>query len=645
MGNTGKRRHTVWLILVFFAMTTLFFSMMIAATMPKYKAVSSPEEIAATDLSEDYICLGEQNAEVYPGRLYDSADFAAGNVSPGDPEAKYQTCRVVLSLEAGKTYGMTGQTATYAQRVYVNGELRNETGSVADNAGQFTPRTDLYTVYFTPQSGKTEIIVQHAWFNHRTGAFHKVFLAEQPVITRMERAKTLCEGVITGVLLGMTIFFLGMFLFNPSNRGMLWFSLSCLCAAANDLIYESKQIMTIFPHLNWYVGHKIELLTNVYYFLFIALFAFSMLHCRTKRWFRALSFSLLGAVTAFYIFAPSTFYTHYTVPLGAAMMLYELFTVIVLLRIAAGEGKLRRPDNLIVCLSPLLVLLVYAVEGATYFSHILYLRAYAMILLAFCNALVLTISYSRTERRLHEARTRELEIAEENAMLEKMNSLKSDFMRNIAHEMKTPLTVMSGYAQLTQRQIQKDAVNEETTANLQTIAREAGRLSDMVTRLLDVTYQGMGASAPVCFPPQELLDDAAAVCRPVLQKNENRLELVCRSRKKLVANKESLLQVLINLTINAGKHTKGGKIVFRAEDGEAPGVVVFSVSDNGSGISEADLPHIFECGYGTDGGNGLGLTICRDIIESMGGTIAVEKTDKTGTTIRFTVPSGEEEAI
>ena len=230
-------------------------------------------------------------------------------------------------------------------------------------------------------------------------------------------------------------------------------------------------------------------------------------------------------------------------------------------------------------------------------------------------------------------------------MLEKMNSLKSDFMRNIAHEMKTPLTVMSGYAQLTQRQIQKDAVNEETTANLQTIAREAGRLSDMVTRLLDVTYQGMGASAPVCFPPQELLDDAAAVCRPVLQKNENRLELVCRSRKKLVANKESLLQVLINLTINAGKHTKGGKIVFRAEDGEAPGVVVFSVSDNGSGISEADLPHIFERGYGTDGGNGLGLTICRDIIESMGGTIAVEKTDKTGTTIRFTVPSGEEEAI
>lgn len=64
--------------------------------------------------------------------------------------------------------------------------------------------------------------------------------------------------------------------------------------------------------------------------------------------------------------------------------------------------------------------------------------------------------------------------------------------------------------------------------------------------------------------------------------------------------------------------------------------------DNGSGIDEADLPHIFERGYGTDGGNGLGLTICRDIIESMGGHIAVEQTGTSGTTIRFTVPIEKE---
>lgn len=640
MQTSGKRWRTAGRILVFCGIITAFFYLMIASTMSKYQSMSTPQEIRSTDLSQDYLCLDASAGTAYPGRLYDSQDFASGTVTAGDPDAKFQTYRVMLRLTPGVTYGLTGQTATYAQRLYINGQLLSQVGTVSDTAAEFVPRTDLFTVYFTPQTEETELILQHAWFNHRSGAFHKLFLAEEQVIISMERAQTLCDGVITGTLLAMALFFFGVYLFYSSNKGMLWFSLSSLCAAVNYLIYESKQIMVFFPNLNWYVGHKIELLTNLYYFCFIALFAFAALRCKPKRWFSVLSFTLLGALSLYYIIAPSTVYTYYTVPVGAMVLLYELFTVIILLRVSLREGKLRRLDNLIVCLSPLLTLVVYAIEGATYFSHILYLRAYAMILLAFSNALVLTIQFSRTKQRLSAAQRRELEIAEENAMLEKMNSLKSDFMRNIAHEMKTPLTVMSGYAQLTSRQLQRNAVNEETGANLETIAREAGRLSDMVTRLLDVTYHGVGANGVTSFQPSELLEDAAAVCRPVLLKNGNQLRLDCRSQQTMVADKESLLQVLINLAINSGKHTRNGWVLFRVED--CPEGVAFTVADNGSGIRPSDLPHIFQRGYGTDGGNGLGLTICRDIVESMGGIITVVKTDETGTDIRCTIPVRKE---
>ena len=640
MREIGKK-SIWWRMLLFAAVVTTFFYLLIVATMPKYTVPSTPEEIAAADLSAGYICLAPSNVESYPGRLYTSADFAAGTPETSDPDAKFETCRIVLPLTPGVTYGITGQTATYAQRVYVNGELLHETGSVSGRAADFTPETDFYTVYFTPQSDETEIIVQHAWFNHAHGTFHKIYLAEQQVITRTNRAQTLCDGLVTGTLLAMAIFFLGMFLFAPASRGMLWFSLSCLCAAVNYLIYESKQIMTFFPHLNWYAGHKIELLTNIYYFLFVALFAFSVLKLQPGKLLTIGACSLPGVMTLFYLLAPSTFYTRYTVPIGAALLLLELLIAAGLLRLSVRAGKTKQPDLLFVSLSPMLTMLVYLIEGATYFSHIFYLRAYLMILLAFCNALVLTIGHARTERSLSEAQRRELEIAEENAMLEKMNRLRGDFMRNIAHEMKTPLTVMSGYAQLTERQIRKNAVNEETAVNLDTIAREAGRLSDMVTQLLDVTYHGAGEKKENTFTPDELLEDAAAVCRPILLKNQNRLETVCRTRRPITANKESLLQVLINLCINAGKHTSGGLVTICADDAK-DGAAAFTVSDNGSGIAPEDLPHIFERGYSRDGGNGLGLTICRDIIEAAGGGIAVERTGSDGTTIRFTVPARKE---
>ena len=72
---------------------------------------------------------------------------------------------------------------------------------------------------------------------------------------------------------------------------------------------------------------------------------------------------------------------------------------------------------------------------------------------------MLTINLSRTERRLDESKQRESQVTHMNETLEKLDRLKTDFMHNIAHEMKTPLTVMSGYAQLTEKQIEKNVVN------------------------------------------------------------------------------------------------------------------------------------------------------------------------------------------
>lgn len=642
-----KGKRSLLAAVLFFAVVTAFFYAVIAGTMPKYKAVSGSEQLSQTDLSRECVSLGLSSGEYYTGRLYTSEDFENGAVAQGNPDAKYGTFRVVVPLEAGKVYGITGQTATYAQRVYVNGELLSEVGRVSENAADFVPKTDNYTVYFRPDSDTAEIIVQNAWFNHVSGALQKISLGEQNVISASERARTMCDGFTVGVMLAMAIFFFGMFLFYSKQRGLLWFSLSSFCAAVHYLIYESKQIAVLFPKLDWYVGHKIEYITNFSYFVFIAMFACAILRLRFPKPLRIFSFALYGAVSLYYIVSPSTFYTRYIVPVSGAVIAYCLFISVFITAVSLKKHLLCRIDRVIACATVLITAAVYIVEALTYFSRVFYIRSYAVILFAFCNAIVLTVNISQAEKELDEAMLREKEIKERGETLERMNILKSEFMHNIAHEMKTPLAVMSGYAQLTEREIRKNMINDETVSNLSTISSEAMRLSDLVTKLLNVSYSGVQTASVelnrIC--PSELLADAASVCRPVLAKRNNVLKVECSECPDIIANREALLQVIINLAVNSGKHTENGTVTFSAApDADDPSFVGFGVRDTGEGISPEILPHVFEKGRSSDGGSGLGLAICREIIESTGGSIIIKETGKSGTQVYFTVPSGRDEA-
>ena len=96
------------------------------------------------------------------------------------------------------------------------------------------------------------------------------------------------------------------------------------------------------------------------------------------------------------------------------------------------------------------------------------------------------------------------------------------------------------------------------------------------------------------------------------------------------------MQVLINLIANASRHTSKGVITLEVE--EVEGFAAFSISDTGCGIASDVIPHIFEKGFTTTEGRGLGLAICRETIQLHGGTIELVSTGETGSRFRFTVP-------
>lgn len=327
-GNVRKNAGTALVCVLFIIIVSLFFYLLTAGTMPKYVDIPSADKIADVDLSKQGVGIDISSGEYYTGRLYTSDDFAKGNISQGDPDDKYATFRIVLPLEKGITYGLSGETATYAQQVYIDGKLSSGVGKVSDNAEEFIPATDRFTLYFTAQADTAEIIIRHAWFNHKTGTIHKLCLAKAPLISANDRAQTVCDGLIAGTLLAMAIFFFGMFLLGNRKRSMMWFSLSCLTAALHYLIYESKQIRVLLPHLDWYTEHKLEYITNILYFVFILLYAFAMLGLRPRKRFVVTSVCAVGSILLFYIITPSTVYTHFTVVTGAVMAVYLILSSI-----------------------------------------------------------------------------------------------------------------------------------------------------------------------------------------------------------------------------------------------------------------------------------------------------------------------------
>ena len=253
--------------------------------------------------------------------------------------------------------------------------------------------------------------------------------------------------------------------------------------------------------------------------------------------------------------------------------------------------------------------------------------------------------YNRQRRELEEAKEA---LARQNGALEQISRMKTEFLGNVSHELKTPLTVVSGYAQLSEQMLEKpESVDRAAIIEkMKFISSEAERLALMVGQILDVTRieEGRISINPVPCHADEIIHSAIITYFPILNKNNNKLEIHIGEGLSMVrADALRISQVIVNLIANAIRFTSAGTITVSAEN--AGPFVEIGIRDTGTGISPAMLPHIFErytmhqSGGGRDTGTGLGLFICKHIIEEHGGEIKVESEQGKGTVIRFTVPA------
>jgi two-component system phosphate regulon sensor histidine kinase PhoR len=228
--------------------------------------------------------------------------------------------------------------------------------------------------------------------------------------------------------------------------------------------------------------------------------------------------------------------------------------------------------------------------------------------------------------------------------LRRLEAVRRDFVANVSHELKTPLTSISGYSET----LLTDQPDQETARRfLEIILANARRMQHLVDDLLDLSRaeSGRWQPAPTALDPGSVAREAWAALGARATGRAVDLRVEVPEGLVLFADPDAARQVLTNLLDNALRYTpEGGRIVVRAEPGN--GGVALQVSDTGSGIAREHLPRIFERFYRADpsrarseGGTGLGLSIVRHLVESHGGRVTAESELGQGTTITCWFPA------
>ena len=229
------------------------------------------------------------------------------------------------------------------------------------------------------------------------------------------------------------------------------------------------------------------------------------------------------------------------------------------------------------------------------------------------------------------------------AEIVKKEELKNDFISSVSHELRTPLTSIKGWA-ITMKSDMND--KEVMDTGLEIIETEADRLTKMVEELLDFS-KFVSGKISLALKPVEMAEVLTQVGRQLGPRAEREgidfLMEINPSLPRTLSDENRLKQVFINLLDNAIKFTgKGGKVELKAiYNGKD---FIITVSDSGCGISAEELPKVkekFYKGKSSKSTNGIGLSICDEIIKLLEGTFEIESKVGEGTVITVSLPSKE----
>ncbi|WP_246628345.1 hybrid sensor histidine kinase/response regulator [Paenibacillus oenotherae] len=529
------------------------------------------------------------------------------------------------------------QSIQASSEVEINGVLTSHVGKLASNAHEYTPENVSYTASYTIEgSTEIELLIRAANFDEpfNGGIMRSIRFGSLAAIDTVRWYSIGFQLVTFIILLLHGLYALILYLFNPRERTLFITSLLTLTVGIAITIGHDNLLLLWLP-INYTWAIKLRLIFLLWQNLFILLVFRRFAAAPPQNvWLRAYTVTLI-CLSGLLLAAPASwangiidlriFITIYL--LAFAWFIYIVGTLIFkkqadkdiafLLLSAAG------------IISNLLWSILESVKNVT--------TVYYPI-----DIIVAIIGFSAYWFKKYFRNA--TEIANLNKQLLKADKLKDQFLANTSHELRTPLHGIMNIAETVVIK-EKAALNEKSLKDMELLITISRRMSHMLGDLLDVArlqeQRVVLRQEPLQI--QSVVPGVIGMLKFMLEGKPVRLDMnIADSMPPIMADEKRLVQILYNLVHNAIKFTAEGTISISAETRN--GNAVIHVTDTGVGMNEetqARVFHSYEQGsHGiSDGrGIGLGLSICKQLVELHGGALTVRSEPGKGSVFSFDLP-------
>lgn len=620
------------------------------------KSNSDITDLRNVSMSKNFVRVETYNVKYIPNELLTPDEFnTSTKIQYGTPEDNldYLTMKFKIRVTDNKVYAIVGNSLDYAERIYVNGTLMEQVGVPGTNVSENVPQTRL--IYFTvvPKNGELEIVRQTSNFVHRDGGYPgSINIGSPESAQSYYDSQFLYTSLIMGGFIFLFVVHLALFVLMRSYYANLYFALFCLVWFIRTGVTGPKVLTSLFPDSSWYLTFRLEYIAIPLACILILLALDSMFPGMVNRIIKYAVIIIQSVFVLLFIFIS-------TITMSEILMVPQVVAVVTGIYISTKlvmALRTNRDAKHVIVFIALLIFLYTIVREIFYHNEILlppfilhgmmdFASIVFILFLMLCN-------FYGTVQEIRQVQERKNELEAERMTMERINILKDNMISDISHEIRTPLTVMSSYSQMAVKNLSKEDIDPLTIHDLSIISKEAHRLSNMASDILQVfNKDGQGESKmqkseEMVTSVMDVLNRSEKLLSTMLEKNGNTLTInAALDLPHIVIEQGEFSQIIWNILINSNKHTDHGNITVNVtipdeENSElSKPHVRISIKDDGAGITLEVLEKIFDRGHTDGGGTGLGLSICREIVEASGGTISIDSKVGVGTEVIICIPT------